>query len=299
MANLPPPNHVAGLPEDDPKEQPELAPEPDHLNGFALHQHPQPEGNMNGWILEDDEEEEEEEDPEMEEEMEEEYLEMEEENDDDDDVEVINPYEEVDPLNLPPPDSDIEFEDMAVAPTPADHEQEAEVDTVGTITRVSSSVRPFLGTFYVGSGSSRQVFALGPTRRDVDTLHRKVKGLAQQMGDREENKKLKMMLESTQRDFDCLSWHHHNLRQWSFEVQWHLHPFRHYRERPYVAPIAPVAPVARANPDDPSARPTRRPRRDDPYVMVRDAAARDEGDDVATTSDPQPSQPPGSPRYHL
>ncbi|GKG56542.1 hypothetical protein Tco_0579866, partial [Tanacetum coccineum] len=68
---------------------------------------------------------------------------------------------------------------------------------------------------------------------------------------------------------------------WSFEVQWHLHPFRHYRERPYVAPTAPVART-----DDP---PTCRPRRDDPYVMVRDVAARNEGDDAATTSDPQPS----------
>ncbi|GKF95406.1 hypothetical protein Tco_0288141, partial [Tanacetum coccineum] len=61
-----------------------------------------------------DEEEEEEEDPEMEEEMEEE--------DDDDDAEVINPFEEADTLNLPPPDSDIESEDTAVAPTPDDHE---------------------------------------------------------------------------------------------------------------------------------------------------------------------------------
>ncbi|GJW35828.1 hypothetical protein Tco_0058748 [Tanacetum coccineum] len=147
MANLPP-NHVADLPEDDPEEQPELAPEPDHLNGFALHQNPQPEGNMNGWILEDDEEEEEEEDPEMEEEMEE-------ENDDDDDAEVINPYEEADPLNLPPPDSDTESEDTAVAPTPDDHD-----------------------------GPSRQVFAPGPTGRDVNTLHRQVKGLTQQMFDR-------------------------------------------------------------------------------------------------------------------
>ncbi|GJY14131.1 hypothetical protein Tco_0383440 [Tanacetum coccineum] len=69
MANLPPPKHVADLLEDDPEEQPELAPEPDHLNRFALHQNHQPEGNMNGWILEDDEEEEEEEDPEMKEEM--------------------------------------------------------------------------------------------------------------------------------------------------------------------------------------------------------------------------------------
>ncbi|GJW01364.1 putative reverse transcriptase domain-containing protein [Tanacetum coccineum] len=57
--------------------------------------------------------------------------------------------------------------------------------------------------------------------------------------------------------------------------------------------------VDRADPDDPSPRPTRRPRHDDPYVMVRDAATRNEGDDAATTSDPQPSQPPGSPHYHL
>ncbi|GKA87615.1 hypothetical protein Tco_0809379 [Tanacetum coccineum] len=321
MGNLSPPNHVVDLPKDDLEEQPELVPEPDHLNGFSLQQNPQPEGNINGWILEDDEEEEEEEDPDMEE-----------ENDDDDDAEVINPYEEADPLNLLPPNSNTESDDMAVAPTPDDHEQETEADIVGTITRV---------------------FAPGPTGRNVNTLHRQVKGLTQQMfdrdntehsslkklsvmdkylaefdtdlrseikgqhalrrsvctledqvrelvkGDREENNKLKTMLESTQRDFDRLSWHHHNLRQWSFEVQWHLHPFRHYRERPYVAPTAPVAHVDRADPDDPSPRPTRRPRHDDPYVMVRDAAARDEGDDAATTSDPQPSQPPGSPHYHL
>ncbi|GKF73327.1 hypothetical protein Tco_0219659, partial [Tanacetum coccineum] len=143
MANLPPPNHVADLPKDDPEEQPKLAPEPDHLNGFTLHQNPQPEGNMNGWILKDDEEGEEEEDPEMEEEMEEENPQMEEEieeeNDDDDDAEVINPYKEVDPLNLPPPDSDTESEDMAVAPTSDDHEQEAEADIVGVTPPKSGS----------------------------------------------------------------------------------------------------------------------------------------------------------------
>ncbi|GJX95737.1 hypothetical protein Tco_0351535 [Tanacetum coccineum] len=100
---------------------------------------------MNGWILEDDEEEEEEEDTEIEEEIEE-------ENDDDDDAEVINPYEEADPLNLPLPDSDTESEDTAVAPTPDDHEQEAEANTVGTITRVPYSVRPFSGNRLCGIG---------------------------------------------------------------------------------------------------------------------------------------------------
>ncbi|GJV67345.1 hypothetical protein Tco_1482854 [Tanacetum coccineum] len=67
------------------------------LNGFFY--------IMKNVNMTDDEEEEEEEDPEIEEEMEE-------ENDDDDDAEVFNPYEEADPLNLPPPDSDTESEDM-------------------------------------------------------------------------------------------------------------------------------------------------------------------------------------------
>ncbi|GKA04996.1 putative reverse transcriptase domain-containing protein [Tanacetum coccineum] len=157
------------------------------------------------------------------------------------------------PVNLPPPDSDTESEDMAVAPTSDDHEQEAEADIVGTITRVPYSVCPFSGTVYVGSGPSRQVFAPGPTGRDVNTLHR----------------------------------------------QWDLLPFRNRREILKCGTTAPVAHVDRADPDDPSPRPTRRPRHDDPYVMVRDAATRNEGDDAATTSDPQPSQPPGSPHYHL
>ncbi|GJR88338.1 hypothetical protein Tco_0212349 [Tanacetum coccineum] len=273
MANLPPPNHVADLPEDDPEEQPELAPEPDHLNGFALHQIPQPEGNMNGRILEDDEEEE---DPEIEEEMEEEN-----DDDDDDDAEVINPYEEADPLNLPP-DLDTKSEDMAVAPTLVDHEQEAEADTVGTITRVPYYVRPFSGTFYVGSGSSRQVFTPGPTGRDVNTLHRKVKGLAQQMVNRANTK------HSTLKRISVMDRY---LAEFDTDLRSEIKGQHALRRSSALYDYA--------DPDDPSARPTRRPRCDDPYVMVRDVAARDEGDDVATTSDPQPLQPPGSPCYHL
>ncbi|GJS54966.1 hypothetical protein Tco_0628328 [Tanacetum coccineum] len=258
MANLPP-NHVANLPEDNPEEQPELAPEPDHLNMFAPHQIPQPDGNMNGWILEDDEEEEEEEeDPEMEEEMEE-------ENNDDDDAEVINPYEEADPLQPPPPDSDTESEDTAVAPTPDDHEQEDDAATVGTITRVPYSVRPFSGTVYVGTGPSRQVFAPGPTARDVNTLHRQVKGLSQQMFDRanteHSNLKRLSVMDKYLAEFDSdlrgqikgqhgTSWKKEKCAHWKikFEMAYlrfisALHPFRHYRKRPYVAPTAPVAPA--------------------------------------------------------
>ncbi|GJW53987.1 putative reverse transcriptase domain-containing protein [Tanacetum coccineum] len=72
-------------------------------------------------------------------------------------------------------------DDAEVAPTPDDHEQEDDAATVGTITRVPYSVRPFSGTVYVGTGPSRRVFAPGPTARDVNTLHRQVKGLSQQI----------------------------------------------------------------------------------------------------------------------
>nr|GEU36026.1 reverse transcriptase domain-containing protein [Tanacetum cinerariifolium] len=94
MANLPPPDHVAILPEDklihpkpapiilhhapaqpegyvgdddledDKKEDPgeklkedEPILKPNNINGFALHMNPQPEGNSNGWLIEDDDDE--------------------------------------------------------------------------------------------------------------------------------------------------------------------------------------------------------------------------------------------------
>nr|GFB52596.1 putative reverse transcriptase domain-containing protein [Tanacetum cinerariifolium] len=38
---------------------------------------------------------------------------------------------------------------------------------------------PFSGTIYVGSGSSRKVFAPDPIGKDVDILHRKVKAMSQ------------------------------------------------------------------------------------------------------------------------
>nr|GFA81431.1 hypothetical protein [Tanacetum cinerariifolium] len=65
----------------------------------------------------------------------------------------------------------------------AEDEDEDEA-TVGTITRAPNSAPPFSGTIYVGSESSRKVFAPGLIGKDVDILHRKVNGLAQQMFDR-------------------------------------------------------------------------------------------------------------------
>nr|GEX47621.1 hypothetical protein [Tanacetum cinerariifolium] len=99
-----------------------------------------------------------------------------------DDPEIIDPYEiEEGELRPPPANSD----------TSSDSEPEVEAEdedgdeaTVGTITRAPYSVPPFFGTIYMGSGSSHKVFAPGPIGKDVDMLHRKVKGLAQQMFDR-------------------------------------------------------------------------------------------------------------------
>ncbi|GJZ44691.1 hypothetical protein Tco_0591946, partial [Tanacetum coccineum] len=99
MADLPPPDYVTDLPEDepvhpepapiilhhapaqpdgyvgdddmeddkeeDPDEDPEeepiekLVPKLNNMDGFALHPLPQPEENMNGWLIEDDDDEEE------------------------------------------------------------------------------------------------------------------------------------------------------------------------------------------------------------------------------------------------
>ncbi|GKD22472.1 putative reverse transcriptase domain-containing protein, partial [Tanacetum coccineum] len=144
---------------------------PDH-NEFALGAEAT-QNNMNGWI----EEEEEEADPKMEEEedpeMEEEEMEIEDEMDD---PEIINPYViEEGELSPPPAESDTSSD------TEPEVEDEDEAATVGTITRAPYRVQPFSGTTYGGSGSSRKVFTPGPMGKDVDTLHRKVKGLAQQM----------------------------------------------------------------------------------------------------------------------
>nr|GEX20951.1 hypothetical protein [Tanacetum cinerariifolium] len=95
---------------------------------------------------------------------------------------LLTPYEIEEGELLPPPaDSD----------TSSDSEPEVEAEdedgdeaTVYTITRAPYSVPPFSGTIYMGSDSSRKVFAPGPIGKDVDMMHRKVKGLAQQMFDR-------------------------------------------------------------------------------------------------------------------
>nr|GEY75913.1 hypothetical protein [Tanacetum cinerariifolium] len=185
------PNHVVNL-LDDERVQPEPVPA---LLGFAPAVLDIPNKN-NGWIKKDPEE-----DPEMEEEEEEE-MEIEDEMND---HEIINPYEiEEGKLSPPPADSD----------TSSDSELEVEAEdedgnksaTVGTITCAPYRVQPFSGTTYVGSGSSRKVFAPGPIGTDVDILHRKsVSTLEDQMRglmlkDKEEKERLKKKLKISQQE---------------------------------------------------------------------------------------------------
>ncbi|GJU43148.1 hypothetical protein Tco_1200414 [Tanacetum coccineum] len=179
---------------------------------------------MNGWILEDDEEEEEEEDPEMEEEIKEENPdieeEMEEENNDDDAELLLHA---------------------------ADHEQEAEADTVGTITREG------MPTLYI----ARSRALLNKWLNLANTVtHSTLKRLS--------------VMDRYLAEFDT------DLRS---EIKG-----QHALRRSLKAP------VARADPDDPSARPTRRPRRDDPYVMLEDNVARMRVIMLATNSNPYQSQ---------
>ncbi|GKA65709.1 hypothetical protein Tco_0765416 [Tanacetum coccineum] len=171
MANPPPPNHAADLPKD------ELA----------------TQDNINGWLEEDDEDEMEvEEDDEMNDEIE----------DDVDDAEIINPYEEADPLNKPPPDSDFE---PKTTTTPVGH----------ATLQLLPPIRRFLGTFYVGEGSSATTFtadnctvsAPGPLGKNLGALHSKVKTLAKQMKDREEilkHSKMVQLIEGLSRQFQEL-----------------------------------------------------------------------------------------------
>ncbi|GJY30669.1 hypothetical protein Tco_0414164 [Tanacetum coccineum] len=224
LADLPPPDHVADLPEDepvhlepapiilhhapaqpegyvgdddmeddeeedpdeDPEEEPieQLVPKLNNMDGFVLYPLPQPEGNMNGWLIEDDDDglEEDEVGDDDEEEMEMDKNDKENgRNDDEDDAEVINPYEEVDPINRPPPTSDEESEFASPV-----------VPIVDTNDESVPPVIQFGGNFHVRESSSTVallagnswVHAPGPMRCNLESVHRGMKRLDRQMFDR-------------------------------------------------------------------------------------------------------------------
>nr|GEU65643.1 hypothetical protein [Tanacetum cinerariifolium] len=88
------------------------------------------------------------------------------------DPEIINPYE-IEEDELPPPPAESNTSSDSEPKVETEDEDENEAATVGTITRAPYHVQPFFGTTYVGSGSSRKVFAPGPMGKDVDIFHRK------------------------------------------------------------------------------------------------------------------------------
>ncbi|GJY32892.1 hypothetical protein Tco_0417361 [Tanacetum coccineum] len=281
---------------------------PPNHNEFALAAEVAP-NNMNGWIEEEEDlEMEEEEDPEMEEEEEEMDVDA---NEEWDGPEWMLPYQGADPLNPPPPASDseseIEFEEAEAEaeaevapipppPVPVDHEPEAEAATVGT-GRLAPLTRLFANTqVWTGSSSSSAAVGHDPEdltpshiRSDLDALHRRVRQIEED-DVRAENKRLRMMLDcsenrtrATWRELDRATWHYHNLRGWSIEVQKHLPPHLHYQEAPYVLPSALRVPVTHNDPRD-------------PYIAARDAATAPatDNDDPPTHEETSPSEPQGS-----
>ncbi|GJV13277.1 hypothetical protein Tco_1354818 [Tanacetum coccineum] len=111
--------------------------------------------------------------------------------------EIIHPYEEVDPLNPPPPGSDSEPEDMIVP-------------TSRPTLQLLPHIRRFSCKFYVIEGSSfdasianhLKVFTPGPLGKDVNALYYKIEVQELKEDDvRKENKRLKMMLGSAE---DCI-----------------------------------------------------------------------------------------------
>nr|GEW34501.1 hypothetical protein [Tanacetum cinerariifolium] len=167
MENVPPPNDNLNAP----KEEPFMDQAPAAFVEFA----PQWIGeqilnNNNGWLEEEPEEEEEDEAM---------------EDDEEDDAEVINPYEEVDPHNRPPPTSDEETE---FAP-PVVH--------IADIDNISIPLVIQFGNFHVGESSALRDLLEGNSKVcvpglmpcDLRSVHRGVKRLSKQMHDRYKTEK--------------------------------------------------------------------------------------------------------------
>nr|GFA91664.1 hypothetical protein [Tanacetum cinerariifolium] len=170
MENVPPPNGNPNAPE----EEPFIDQAPVAFVGFA----PQWIGeqilnNNNGWLEEEPEEEEEEEENKAI------------KDDDEDDAEVINPYEEADPHNRPPPASDEETE--FVLPVV----QIADVDNIPVLPVI------LFGNFHVRESSASrdllkgndEVYVPSPIPCDLRSVHRGVKRLSKQMHNRYKTEK--------------------------------------------------------------------------------------------------------------
>ncbi|GJY36508.1 hypothetical protein Tco_0421886, partial [Tanacetum coccineum] len=200
MANLPPPNDDPNIPED----------EPVNLEPALVVPNPAP---MQPKIVLNDVDEEN-----MEEDLQENLEEEEELEDDDDDmndVEVINPFEEANLLNQPPPDFEAEWR---------------HVPTGCFTTQLLPTIRRYSSDVYFGESSSSAAM------RDVEHYHIGMEYYRD-------------MAQYFCNDLARFTWHHHHLRQWSLEMRMHLLQHFHYQERPYEPTYAPAS-AAPADPND-------------------------------------------------
>nr|GEY14082.1 hypothetical protein [Tanacetum cinerariifolium] len=219
--------------------------------------------NNNGWL---------EEEPEEEEEDEEEDEAME------DDAKVINPYEEADPHNRPPPTSDEETE---FAPPVV---QIADVDNI-PIPHVVQ-----FRNFYVGESSALRDLLEG----NDETKKRMARILRQEelrrngqafnitaldsavRANTSESSKMMSLITDLSREFSelkCQNRRAKELSRWEAWVRGRIPNCLRFQEEPSIH-IAPV------------------PCADDPYVMARDAARCTREDEDVETAAPWGTQPP-------
>nr|GEU35921.1 reverse transcriptase domain-containing protein [Tanacetum cinerariifolium] len=233
--------------------------------------------NNNGWLEEDPKEEPEEEEIEDEDMV----------NDEEDGAEVINPYEEGDPHNRPPPTSNEETE---FAPPVV---QIADADDVPI-----PPVILFGSNFHIGESSATrdlltcnsEVYAPGPMYRMKKKMGKKLKQDELRMNgqefhitaldsavkeNRSKNSKMMKLIMYLSREFTELKNQNRRaeeLSRWEAWVRGRIPNNLRFQEEPiiYTAPV---------------------PRADDPYIMVRDAAMDTRGDEDVDTDAPWDTQP--------
>ncbi|GKB43345.1 hypothetical protein Tco_0888287 [Tanacetum coccineum] len=300
MADLPPPDHVADLPKDEPVHS-EPAP-------IILHHAPaQPEGYVSDDDMEEDEEEDPDEDPEEEpidqfvpkpnnddEELEEdrvgdddeEEMEVDEDdeengrNDDKDDAEVINAYEEVNPLNRPPPTSDEESEFAPPVVPIADANDEPIPPVIQFGGNYHAEESSSTGTLLAGNGwvqdsikmakkFKEDDFRMNCHEYDITALDTVVRET------RSDYSKMMKFVEGLSKQFNKFKEQSHRVKRLSRWEAW-------VRER---------IPEELRFQEEPPIHPAFAPRADDPYAMVRDAAIATREDDDDDTTAPRDSQP--------
>ncbi|GKA43726.1 hypothetical protein Tco_0736450 [Tanacetum coccineum] len=281
-------------PDKDQEEEPieQIILEQNNMDKFALHMKPQPSGNMNGWLIEDDDEEVGEDGVE---DKDDEEMEMDEEDEDDgvndneDEAEVINAYEEVDPLNRPPPTSDeeTEFAPPVVPIVDADDEPIPPVIQFGHNFHVGESS----STRYLLDGNSK-VFAPGPKTSDLESVHGRTKKLEKQMFDRYKTER--KMAKKFKEDEFCMNRHEYDITTLDTAVKENRSD--HSKMKKFVLDLSRQFKELKEQNQSPIYTASA-PRADDPYVMDRDAAMaarEDDDDDITAPRDPQTFEPRGS-----